>query len=270
MAMEHAQHAAEQFAAAGIAWEFVPLAPGRGSADWVAALAYGEADVVAIPLDEVPVVLPESLAVTAVSPRMDPAEYLVTGHGDRSNTSLFGLRENALVHAFEPLRRAQLLDFRPDVRFGGAPGSAEEVLEQLRAGTVDAAILCASELEEEAIRTAGLSIVKFNPREFVPPPGRGVPAYATAKEDAATRRILKAVHHSETAALSNIERGALRFLGPDHAEGLGVYAERDGMGNYHVWAALALDGLPLRRVRISSSTSFQLAERLVKELQSTA
>jgi hydroxymethylbilane synthase len=48
---------------------------------------------------------------------------------------------------------------------------------------------------------------------------------------------------------------------------LGVYCEKDATGNFHVWAAKAesWDG-EVKRVRLSSSTKFELAEQVVKEL----
>ena len=49
---------------------------------------------------------------------------------------------------------------------------------------------------------------------------------------------------------------------------LGVYCEQDTMGNYHVWAAKADTwDSPLKRVRLSSSTSYELAEQVLAALK---
>ena len=48
------------------------------------------------------------------------------------------------------------------------------------------------------------------------------------------------------------------------------YCERDKDGNYHLWAAMAdsWNG-KVKRVRLSSSTSFELAETAFKKLSNT-
>ena len=49
---------------------------------------------------------------------------------------------------------------------------------------------------------------------------------------------------------------------------LGVYCETDVQGNYHVWAAKADSWeSPVKSVRLSSSTSFELPEQVVSALQ---
>jgi hydroxymethylbilane synthase len=47
---------------------------------------------------------------------------------------------------------------------------------------------------------------------------------------------------------------------------LGTYCERDALGNFHAFAACEIEG-QLRRTRLSSSTTFGMAEKLVAQLK---
>ena len=46
-----------------------------------------------------------------------------------------------------------------------------------------------------------------------------------------------------------------------------AYCERDRMGNYHLWAA-ALVNTDFRKIRLSQSTTFGMAEKAVQQLLS--
>lgn len=250
-----------ELAGAGIEAEVVFFSP----AEIFAGLLRGEADAALLPLNRAPVGLPEGLVITAVSERKNPAECLLVRRENTDAGKLFGLPDQALVCAPGAGRQVQIRDFRPDIRPAGDVDDAGDILEKLYAGEWDAAILAAADLDEQAEAT--FRVVRFHPREFVPAPGQGVMAWISCKDNLHTRRLLKAVHHPEASAVTNIERGVLRLLGGDPGLPLGVYAEYDGQGAYHVWAAYA-DGVgsPLRRARMSSSTSFQLAEKVADEL----
>lgn len=231
-----------------------------------AALLRGEIDTALFPIDQTPVALPEGLAITAVSARQDPAERLFIRRDRVDETQLFDLTEQALVCAQGGGRQVQLRDFRPDLRFAGPIDNPVVIPEALHAGEWDAAIVAAAEVDaemEEAFHT-----VRLHPREFMPAPGQGAMAWITCKDDLHIRRVLKAVHHPDVSALTNIERGVLRLLGGNPELPLGVHAEYDGLGAWHVWAAYAeTPDAPLRRARLSSSTRFQLAEKVADELR---
>jgi len=82
-----------------------------------------------------------------------------------------------------------------------------------------------------------------------------------------TRRILKKIHHTEVAEVTNIERKVLKLYDGGCHLPLGVYCEKDVNNNFHVWAAKAdtWDG-KLKRVQVSSSTTFELAEQVFAKL----
>ena len=94
-------------------------------------------------------------------------------------------------------------------------------------------------------------------------------AYQVRQTDKNLRRQLQNIHHSAVADCTNVERKVLRLLEGGCQMPLGVYCEKDPIGNYHVWAALADSwSSPLKRVRLSSSTHFELADQTVAALRS--
>jgi hydroxymethylbilane synthase len=231
------------------------------------ALLRNEIDVAVHSMKDLPTNSPEGLCITAVSYRENPADWLVIRKEKLDKAQDLWLPEKAVVGTSSARRKAQILDFRPDVEIKDIRGNVPTRLNKLREGQFDAILLAAAGMTRLKIEAEDLEILKFNPREFIPAPAQGVLAWQTREEDKPTRRLLKHIHERETAELTNIERKVLNLLDGGCQMPLGVYCEKDPAGNYHVWAALAdAWNAPLRRVQLSQSTKHQLAERVVEAL----
>jgi hydroxymethylbilane synthase len=160
-----------------------------------------------------------------------------------------------------------MLDFRPDIQLRDIRGNVPTRVEKLRRGEFDAILLAAAGLSRLSLDLSDLTVLPLHPREFVPAPAQGVLAWQCCAGDLETRHLLQKIHHPEVAAVTNVERKVLKLIGGGCHLPLGVYCERDAMGNYHVWAAMAdAWNEPLRRVRLSSNTSHLLAEKVVEGL----
>ena len=277
-ALWQAHYTQEQLQAVGIASEFTIFTPKAGGGqvgvsghnipELEAALLRGDIQVAAHAMKCLPVRQPEGLAITAVSRREDPAEWLLIRRESLQKEFLFQLKEKAVVMASTPLRQAQLLDFRPDLSVQDSSGELPARLQQLQEGSFDAILLPAASLIRLKIDISEFQTVKFSPRELVPAPAQGVLAWQTCADDKATRRIFKALHQSDVSMLTNVERRIQSLWEDGLPAALGAYCERDAAGNYHVWAAWASSGQgPVKRVRLSQSTSHRLAERVVEALK---
>lgn len=230
------------------------------------ALLRGEVDLAVHSMKDLPTSPPEGLVITAVSYRDNPADLLLIRPEAADPGQAFKLRAGATVGTSAARRKAQLLDFRPDVQLKDLRGNVPTRLEKLRRGEYDAIFLAAAGVGRLGLDLNGLEVVELNPREFVPAPAQGVLAWQTHRDDLRTRRIMKQLHHSEVSAITNIERRVLQLLDGGCQLPLGVFAERDAAGNYHVHAACELEGR-FRRARLSQSTSFGLAEKIVDLLR---
>jgi len=235
------------------------------------ALLRGEIDMAAHSMKDLPTASPEGLVITAVSYRENPADWLIIRKEAIQEDQLFGLKNEALVGTSSARRKAQMLDFRSDIQLKDLRGNVPTRVEKLRRGEYDAILLAAAGLQRLDLDLAEFKLVRFNPREFVPAPAQGVVAWQTCTDDLPTRRLLQPIHQPDVAAVTNIERSILKLMEGGCHMPLGAYCERDAMGNYHVWAAKADTwDAPVRRARLSSSTSFELAERVVSALREGA
>lgn len=233
------------------------------------ALLRGEVDMAVHSMKDLPTTQPEGLVVTAVSYRDNPADWLIVRPEVKQEGQLFQLKQGAIVGTSSARRKAQLLDFRSDIQIKDIRGNVPTRLEKLQRSDFDAILLAAAGLSRLNLDLSDFHVVQFNPKEFIPAPAQGVLAFQTTADNLDVRRILKQIHHSEVSAITNVERKVLKLMEGGCHMPLGVYCERDEQGNYHVWAAMANTwDAPLRRARLSSSTSFNLAEQIVKLLKS--
>ncbi len=231
-------------------------------------LLRGEVDVAVHSMKDLPTTAPPGLTITAVSYREDPSDWLVIRQSRVKNEQLLKLPREAVVGTSSARRKAQMLDFRPDIAIKDIRGNVPTRLEKLRQGQFDAILLAGAGLTRLGIDLSEFHVIRFNPREFVPAPAQGVLAFQTCTEDTQIRRLLRHIHHEDVAARTNIERRVLQLADGGCQMPIGVYCERDATGNYHVWAAKADSwNSPLKRARLSQSTSHQLAERVLEELK---
>ena len=230
------------------------------------ALLRGDIDLAVHSMKDLPTMPPEGLVITAVSYRDNPADWLIVRREAVDAQLIFKMKHGAVVGTSANRRKAQLIDFRPDVQLKDIRGNVPTRLEKLRSGDFDAIFLAAAGVTRLALDLSDFLLVELNPREFVPAPAQGVLAWQTNRDDTSTRLILKKLHHPEISACTNVERKVLQLMSGGCQLPLGVHCERDTSGYYHAFAACEVDGT-MRRARVSSSTNVGVAEQLIEMLR---
>ncbi len=231
------------------------------------ALLLGEVDMAVHSMKDMPTTQPDGLVLAGVSYRDNPADWLLIRKESLANEQLFNLKEKAIVGTSSARRKAQMMDFRADIELKDIRGNVPTRVEKLRNGDFDAIILAGAGISRLELDVSDLTAVKFNPKEFTAAPAQGVLTFQCCENDLETRRLVKQLHHPEVAAVTNVERKILKLFGGGCHMPLGAYCEQDKNGNYHVWAAFAETwDKPVKRVRLSSSTSFNLAESVIEKL----
>jgi len=114
------------------------------------AMFDGRADIAVHSMKDMPVELPEGLAIGAVLNREDPRDALVSNQHE----SLDALPEGAIVGTSSLRRQCQLKARRPDLEIRDLRGNVNTRLDKLDRGDYDAIILAA----------AGLKRLGFQPR----------------------------------------------------------------------------------------------------------
>lgn len=231
------------------------------------SLLRGDIDMAVHSMKDLPTTQPEGLVITAVSYRENPSDWLLIRKESVDKTMDLRLKANAIVGTSSARRKAQMLDFRSDIDLKDIRGNVPTRIEKLRKGNFDAILLAGAGVERLQLDVSDLEVIQFNVREFVPAPAQGVLAFQTCKTDTATRRILKKIHHRDVAQCTNIERKVLNLLDGGCQLPMGAYCERDHAGNYHLWVAKAdaWNGA-VKRIKLSSSTNFELAESAIRKL----
>jgi len=230
------------------------------------ALLRGDIDLAVHSMKDLPTSPPDGLVITAVSYRDNPADWLLLRPESVDTSQVFKLKQGAVVGTSANRRKAQLLDFRPDVQLKDIRGNVPTRLDKLRSGDFDAIFLAAAGVSRLELDISDLVLVELNPREFVPAPAQGVLAWQTNRGDTATRMILRQLHRPDISACTNVERKVLQLMSGGCQLPLGVHCERDTTGNYHAFAACEIEGT-LRRARVSSSTNAGVAEQLIGQLK---
>ena len=225
----------------------------------VSALAGGELAVALLPLDVVPLALPQGLVITALMARVLPRTDLFFRPAAADSTQPLGLKSGLKMGVLTGMAAQQILDFQADVAVSHY-ATVSALVADFESGVLESVLLPQNLGAAVALSAAGVSALSLHPRECVPAPGAGTVALLAAAEDRSVRRLLQPLHQPMVAWATNIERKMAQYQ-PDVA----AYCEVDGLNNYHVWAAAVVDG-GLKRARWSQSTAFQLPEYCLQEL----
>jgi hydroxymethylbilane synthase len=170
------------------------------------ALRAGAIDLAVHSAKDMPTVLPDGLTITAVLPREDPRDVFIS----RVAKTLRELRAGAVVGTASLRRQAIVKRLRPDLEVVPIRGNVETRLRKLDEGVVDATLLALAGLKRLGLMQAVTSI--FSIDEFLPAVGQGIVAIETRVDDAATRKLLDAINHAETATALAAERAFLKVL----------------------------------------------------------
>jgi hydroxymethylbilane synthase len=170
------------------------------------ALLDGRADLGVHSLKDLPSELPEGLALSAVPPREDPSDVLIS----RPRIPFASLPRGARVGTGSPRRRAQLLAARPDLTLTEARGNVDTRIRRLEEGRWDAIVLARAGLA----RLGRLEEVcdVFSAAVMLPAIGQGALALVSRTGDAETGEVLARLDHAPSHREVRAERALLRRL----------------------------------------------------------
>ncbi len=231
------------------------------------ALLAGQIDCAVHSLKDLPTNQPEGLVLAALSYRAS-VEDVILVHQDRVvKGKPFQLGDGATIGTSSNRRKAILHDLHSGLIPVDIRGNVPTRMQKAVTGELDAVVLAAAGLERLEMDFTGLAVIRPSPREFVPAPGQGVMAVQTREEDIEMRKKLSLLHHPVVGECTNVERSVLNLMQGGCSMPLGVYCEKDQLGNFHVWAAYAPSASdPLVRVQVSQSTRAGLPDRVVEDL----
>jgi hydroxymethylbilane synthase len=173
-----------------------------------AALLDGRADIAVHSTKDVPMVLPEGLALGVICDREDPLDALVlpvAADGTYSTiASLDDLPMGATVGTSSLRRQCQLQQLRPDIHCESLRGNVNTRLAKLDDGQYDAIILAAA-----GLRRLGFSdriSYLIEPQHLLPAVAQGALSIELRSGDEATQTLLEPLHHFDSAICVLAER----------------------------------------------------------------
>lgn len=192
------------------------------------ALFRKEIDFAVHSLKDLPTSLPDGLCLSAVLPRADVEDVLVT----KASGGLSALRPGTKVATGSPRRVMQLRELRPDLQAvdfrGNVPTRLKKLVENPDLGAI---ILAKAGLDRLGYPVgAGSWVVEGQTvycsllEQFLPAPGQGAIGLEARSNDDRTAQILRSIHHESTALAVHAEREILRGLGGGCHMALGARA----------------------------------------------
>lgn len=170
------------------------------------ALLGEEIDFAVHSMKDLPAEVPDGLCIAAVPERVDPSDVLIT-----NGPGLHDLPDGARIGTSSIRRRAQLRNFRPDLRISDLRGNLDTRLRKLDSGEFDGIVLAYAGLHR--MGWADRITEKIPPELCLPAVGQGALAVEARDGDKSVADLLKALDHVESHAAVLAERSLLRALG---------------------------------------------------------
>lgn len=187
------------------------------------AMLDGRADIAVHSMKDVPMELPEGMALPVIGEREDPRDAFVSNHHD----ALMGLPEGAHIGTSSLRRQCQVLANRPDLRVSSLRGNVQTRLGKLDAGDFDAIILAAAGLKR--LRMHDRIRYAMPPEESLPAVGQGAVGIECRADDTVTHERLAPLNDPLTWDRVGAERAMNRRLeGGCQVPIAGFALERDG------------------------------------------
>ena len=218
------------------------------------ALLRGDADLAVHSAKDLPVDLPDGLAIAACLPREDPRDALVlpgTPAPMAAADAFAHLGAGATIGTGSVRRGAQLRPLLPDAVFRPVRGNVDTRLAKLDSGGFEALVLACAGLRRLGF---GSRITAAIPLEqCVPAPGQGIVATEIRSDDASVRTVLEALHDRAAGRALSAERALVSALGGGCQLPLGAIAEERNGTLYLMAVVASVDGA--RRIAKSASGS---------------
>jgi hydroxymethylbilane synthase len=205
-------------------------------------LLAGALDLAVHSMKDMPTVLPDGLAISAVLPRADPRDALIA----RGPRSVAELPRGAVVGTASLRRAAQLRAARPDLRVVPLRGNVQTRLRKLDAGEVGATFLAMAGLQRLDLEREVSAALE--PEEMLPAVAQGAIGIESRADDAPVLELLARINHDSTMLRITAERAFLGAL--------------DGSCRTPIAALAELAGDRLRLRGLVASPDGQLVERI--------
>ncbi|MBQ0721571.1 MAG: hydroxymethylbilane synthase [Gammaproteobacteria bacterium] len=227
------------------------------------ALLEGRADIAVHSMKDVPMALPEGLALPVICEREDPRDAFVSNHYQ----CIEELPAGARVGTSSMRRQCQLMEAHPELELLDLRGNVNTRLARLDNDDYDGIILATAGLLR--LEMAARISQRIPVSQSLPAGGQGAVGIECRGDDEQTQTLLSVLHHRDTAARVSAERAVNRELEGGCQVPIACYAELVGDGQLYLRALVgSLDGSLMLREEITGAadTAEQLGIELAQRL----
>ncbi len=240
---------------------------GMFTAELEQGLLAGSLDFAVHSLKDLPVALPEGLAIAAYPRRANGSDAMIS----EVSRTLAGLPTGAEVLTGSLRRRAQILALRPDLRVEPIRGNVDTRIRKWRDRGAAGVILAASGLERLTIERpelAELPIHLLPTHEMIPAPGQGILALEV-RAGGTAHEICTLLDHTDSRRQALAERAVVAAFGGDCTLPLAAFAELLAAGgDFRLTVFLGTpDGVRTLRHEATGSDPLALAAAAVATLR---
>lgn len=214
-------------------------------------------------LKDLQTTIPKGLKLAAVTKRHNVHDVLISR---KKGTTIFNLRENAVVATGSLRRLSQLLHHRPDLNIVELRGNVPSRIKKFLNSHWDAIILARAGVERLKLNKYISSIIGTD--VMLPAVGQGALGIETRADNMLVNEVVKSIHHENTYKAVLAERALLKALEGGCQVPIGAYSEVKPNGLTIDALVGSLDGsLTFRKkIRGSKSNPEKLGRELAKDL----
>lgn len=193
-------------------------------------LLEGEYDALVLNASSLPARIPPGLTIGAITSRLTPYDALISSE----EQILDELPENSVVVANESRREAQMLYYRSDLKIVHTRGSLDSLVQKVKSGKIDAAIIAAADMERLGKQDYVVEILTNS--VCIPAAGQGSLAVLVKSDEEQFREGVQSINDAGTYSELRAEWAFLDHLSLNGKDPVGVLAKIEGK-------ALELEGV---------------------------
>lgn len=183
------------------------------------ALLTGRADIAVHSMKDVPMNLPNGLALPVMCEREDPRDAFVSNH----YASLDELPKNAMIGTSSLRRQSQILALRADLKTAFLRGNVNTRLAKLDDEEYAAIILAVAGLKRLGVTDRIRSYLSLE--QSLPAAGQGVMGIECRENDERVKAFISPLNHIDSFTCVTAERAMCRYLNGSCQTPIGAYAE---------------------------------------------
>lgn len=207
----------------------------------------GQIDLAVHSLKDMPTELPPGLTLAAITERVDPGDAFISPQ----YKTVDALPQGAKVGTSSLRRKAQLLNYRPDLVISDLRGNLDTRLQKLETEQLDAIILAVAGLKRLGWQDRITQVLP--PSLCLPAVGQGALAIETRSDDAEVMDMLAFLNHDSTRAAVTAERSFLREVEGGCQVPVGVFGQANSNSLLLEAVILSVDGVQVIRDTVSGT-----------------